>query len=189
MDVKQKSEYKDMMGRPLIFLDLEATGLRIQRHEILEIGALKVSPENPYKVLDKLEIKVKPEYMRRADKDALKLVGYTDKEWESAISLKEALEKLDKFGKEGVLAGYNVSFDWAMLDKAYFSLGRIDPFYYHRLDVMPMAFIKLHDQSKLKRFSLGEISDYFGIKRDVTHRALSDAEATYLVFKKLIELK
>ncbi len=185
MDIKTDAHKTVMRGRPLIFLDLETTGLKVQQHEILEIGALKVEPKKPFKVVDQLEIKVKPKNIHKADKDALKIVGYTDQEWENATSLEEALTKLTEFGEDGVLVGCNVCFDWAFLDKAYFSLGKQDPFYYHRLDIVPMAYLKLFAHGSVKRFSLGEVCKYLKIKVENKHRALADAKTTYLVFKKL----
>ena len=185
MDIKIDSNHSVMRSRPLIFLDLESTGLQIQKHEIIEIGALKVDPKKPFRVLAELQICVKPEHIQNADKGALKIVGYSSEKWQDAIKLEQALSKLDEFAKDGILVGYNVSFDWAMLDRAYFALGRQDPFYYHRLDVMPIAYSKLFSARKIKRFSLGEICKYLNIQRDTKHRALDDAKATYLVFKKL----
>lgn len=188
MDIKSSNPQINIRSRPLIFLDLETTGLIVQKIEILEIGAIKVESKKPFKVVDKLQIKVRPEKIEAADKEALKIVGYNEEEWKDAISLKEALNKLENFGKEGILVAYNTSFDWAVLDKAYFSIGKIDPFYYHRLDVMPMAYLKLFGKRSLNRFSLGEICKYLKIERETKHRALSDAWVTYLVFKKLFSL-
>ncbi len=189
MDINSlKNSDKKMRDRPLIFIDLETTGLRIQRHEIIEIGALKISPKPPFNIIEEMEIKVKPKHPEWGEKEAFKITGYSASEWENAVNLEEALKNLDEFGKDGIMAGYNVNFDWAMLDRAYYTLGRIDPFYYHRLDVMPMAYIKLFSQKKITRFSLGEVCKYLKIDRGNMHRALDDAKATYLVFKKLFEM-
>ena len=152
MDIKTDAHKTVMRDRPLIFLDLEGTGLEVQKHEIIEIGAVKVNSKRPFKILDKFSIKVKPDNLPAADKVALKMVGYSKEAWKDALTLKEALEKLDQFAQGGVLVGYNVTYDWALLDKAYFALGRQDPFYYHRLDVMPMVYLKLFNKRVLKRF-------------------------------------
>ncbi len=189
MDIKTDAHHTTLRQRPLIFLDIEATGLEIQKNEIIEIGALKVSPKKPFKILDELNLKVKPKHIENADKAALKIVGFTVEKWQDAIDIQEALKKLDDFAEEGVIVGYNVNFDWAILDKAYFEQGRQDPFYYHRLDVMPMAYVKLFNKRSLRRFSLGEIARYFGIKERAKHQALDDARTTYQIFKKLLNLK
>ncbi len=184
MDITNTSQL-DFRSRPLIFLDLETTGLKVQRHEIIEIGALKISPKKPFKVLGKFEIKVKPENIKLAEAAALKITGYNDEEWKDGKNLKFALEALEEFCKDGILVGYNVSFDWAFLDKAYFTIGKTDPFYYHRIDVMAMVYFKMFPDQKMKRFSLGEACRLLNVKRKTAHRALDDARVTYLVFKKL----
>lgn len=187
MDIKTDSNKNGIRRRPLIFLDLEMTGLQTQKHEIIEIGALKVNPEPPFEIIEELEIKVKPKNIQSADKDALKIVGYSEEAWRKAVDLQLALKKLDKFGAEGVMVGFNVTADWAFIDKAYFEQGRLDPFHFRRLDVMSMAYLVLFDEESIKRFGLGELCRFFGINRDGKHQALDDAKVTYLVFKKLFE--
>ncbi|MFA5932875.1 MAG: 3'-5' exonuclease [Microgenomates group bacterium] len=187
MNIKQDKNPSEMRDRPLIFLDIESTGLDIQNHEIIQIGAIKTSSQKPFKMVAEINLKVKPERIEDADKDALKLVGYTEAGWKDAISLQEALTILDDFAKGGVLVGYNVNFDWAILYKAYHGLGRIDPFYYHRVDVMSMAYLTFFPKEEIKRFSLGEICTHLKINRDAAHDALDDAKVTYLVFKKLMK--
>ncbi|MDO8498252.1 MAG: 3'-5' exonuclease [bacterium] len=189
MDIKVDAAKTSMRSRPLIFLDLESTGLNVQEHEILEIGALKTNPRPPFRVLGELEIKVKPENLEKADKDALKIAGFSSEGWKDALPLKEALLLLDKFAQDGVLVGFNVTYDWAMLDRAYFSQGRCDPFYYHRLDVMSMAYFKLFKKRTIARFSLGNIVKFLKVERGTKHRALEDARATYLAFRALFALK
>lgn len=188
MDIKTDSSKTILRHRPLIFLDLEFTGLLTQKHEIIEIGALKVEPKKPFKILSEFNLKVKPKYIERADQEALKITHYSPDSWKNALELKEALEQLDEFADNGVLVGYNVSADWAMLDKVYFQENRQDPFYYLRIDVMSIAYAKLFSRRTLKRFSLGEVSKYLKIDRGTQHRALDDSKTTYLVFRKLMEL-
>jgi DNA polymerase-3 subunit epsilon len=187
MNIKQDKNPSEMRDRPLIFLDIESTGLEIQKHEIIQIGALKTDSKKPFKIVDQINIKIKPERIKDADKDALKIVGYTEAKWKDGITLKEALAILDEFAKGGIIVGYNVNFDWAILNHAYHGFGRVDPFYYHRVDVMSMAYLKFFSIKTLKRFSLGEICTHLKIKRDAAHDALDDARVTYLVFKKLMQ--
>lgn len=187
MDIKTDSNKNGIRSRSLIFLDLEMTGLETQKHEILEIGAMKVNPQTPFEIVDELEIKVKPKNIRTADKDSLKIVGYTEEGWKNALDLDSALKKLDKFASEGVIIGFNVAVDWAFLDKAYFEHGRLDPFHFRRLDVMSMAYLVLFEEQSIKRFGLGELCKFFNIEREGKHQALDDAKSTYLVFKELFE--
>lgn len=175
-----------MRNLPLVFIDIESTGLSVQDNEIIEIGALKVEGKPPFNIIDQLNLKVLPQNIEKADKDALKIVHYSKESWQDGLGLEKALLALDEFCKNGaVMVGFNLTFDWAILDKAYHLFGRIDPFHYHRIDVLAIAYYKLFAQEKLQRFSLGELCKYFGIERETKHQALDDAKVTYLVFKKL----
>lgn len=189
MDIQQiKNPDLNFRQRNLIFLDLETTGFSVDRNEILDIGALKVENNFPFKILGEFELQVKPTHLETADKESLKIVRFSETAWQNAKDLNIALSLLDNFGSGGILVGFNISFDWATLTKAYSSLGRTDPFYYHRLDIMTVAFTKLYNQPTLKRFSLGELCKFFQIDRSSHHQALSDIKATYEVFKKLMDM-
>ncbi len=187
MDIYADNGVFNMRHRPLIFVDIETTGLAVQKHEIIEIGALKVEPKKPFKIIEELSIKVKPTNLEVADRKSLATVNFTQSEWSKALRLEDALRQLYIFGLGGVMVGFNVNFDWAFLDRAYFQSGLSDPFYYHRLDVMSMAYMVLFRKKSLKRFSLKELSKYLKISNSVEHRALADIKITYLVFKKLFE--
>ncbi|MCL5409878.1 MAG: 3'-5' exonuclease [Patescibacteria group bacterium] len=189
MDIHTDTSHTTLRQRPLIFLDTETTSLVVQENELIEIGALKVEPHKPFKILDELNVKVKPNHLDKASNASLKIVQYSDYDWQDALSLKAALVKLDKFAEGGVLVGFNTSFDWGVLDRAYYKIGKYDPFYYHRLDVMPMAYLKLFGDPQIKRFSLGELCQFFKIDRAHKHQALDDTKATYQLFLKLMELK
>lgn len=176
-----------MRERNLCFLDLETTGLNLD-HEIIEIGGLLVTQPD-FRILEEFNWKIKPHHLEKADPEALLLNGYNEKDWENSIELFEALHCLEEKAKGTIMVGYNFTFDWARLEKAFFEIGRPAPsFYYHRLDVMPQVYLKLYNEEKIKRFSLGEICDYFGIDKGCQHSAIDDARATFEVYKKLITL-
>ena len=120
--------------------------------------------------------------METASPEALKICGYTPEKWEQAIDLKTALAQLSELGRGAVLAGFNVTFDWAYLQIGFNQVDLPDPFYYHRVDVMSMVFAKYYGNAHFTRFSLSECCRYFGVNNKVAHTALSDAEATYEVF-------
>lgn len=184
--VKNDIKYRDL---PLIFLDLETTGLEVQNHEIIEIGAIRISSKFPFEIEEELSIKVAPLNIEKADKKALKVNGFTEEKWKDAMSLQKALKILEDFSKNGVIAGYNISFDWAFLHKAYSEIGKEEPFHYHRLDVLSMAYLKFYSDKSVIRFNLSNICETLKVPRGNKHEALEDARATYLVFKKLLELQ
>ena len=172
--------------RPLIFVDLETTGLDPRKHEIIQIGVLVVSQPD-FEIVRKWEVKVKPEHIETASREALELNNYDSEKWKDAIPIKKALEEFNQLAKDGILIGYNIAFDWLFLEVG-FSRHKIDPSCdYHHLDVPSMAFLALYKED-LKRLRLGEITKHFGLsRRSETHDALEDVELTYQIFRKLME--
>ncbi len=187
---KNEAEKGPMRKRPMLFLDLETTGLNPGFQEISEIGALLVSQPD-WQVLKTYEAKVLPTHIETATPEALKIGHYDAAAWaKEGRPLLQALQELSEFGQGAILAGFNVTFDWAFLQTAYNLVGLPDPFYYHRYDVMSAAFSMLYDQAgSFSKFSLNECCRYFGITNRNAHTALSDAQATYEVFVGLMKLK
>lgn len=175
-----------MKKHNLAFIDIETTGLSLGRHEIIEIGCVISTPE--FKKIEEFEIKIKPEHIGNADPVALKVNHYNEKDWKDAISLKEALSFfLDKV-KDCIMVGHNVSFDVSFLEYSFDKMGLVDTLHYHRLDTVSIAWAKLHKEPDLEHFSLRELGERFDIKNEKAHSALPDARATFMLYKKLMEL-
>ncbi|MEK7569663.1 MAG: 3'-5' exonuclease [Patescibacteria group bacterium] len=170
----------------LAFIDMEMTGLNPTEHEILELAAIITSPN--LKVLDEFEVKVKPEHIETADQTSLKISNYSAKEWGSAVSLREAMETLNAKAKDCVMIAHNVAFDSLFIEAAFAKLGIANALHYHKLDTVSVAWAKLHREPDLEHFSLRELCLRFGIENPKAHTALSDARATYALYKKLMEL-
>ena len=183
--------------RPLIFVDLEFTGLEFQ-HEIIQIGAVVVSQPastSPlvgrggpnFQIIKEWEVKVKAQHMEKADPEALKIVGYTDEKWKNAIDIRSALEKFNEIAKDGVIIGWNIAMDFLFLKKTYAQLDLKPTFHWQIIDVMSMAFLKLYKEP-LTEFRMSEITKYFDIKNDKHHDALADAIMTFEIYLKLCQI-
>jgi DNA polymerase-3 subunit alpha (Gram-positive type) len=184
-----KTDKGPMKQRALLFLDLETTGLNPGQHEITEIGALLVSQPD-YQVIKTYEAKVLPTHLETATPEALQIGHFDAAVWEKeGRPLRQALEELSAIGKGAVLAGFNVTFDWAFLQIGFNTVELPDPFYYHRFDVMSSAFTMLYNRVEMSKFSLNECCRFFGVTNKNAHTALADAEATYEVFKGLMKLE
>ncbi len=175
-----------MKERDLVFLDLEMTGLKID-HEIIEIGWLKVDPKT-LQVKEEFNIKIKPKRLDLADKKALEISGYNEADWQNAVSIEEAMKMFIEKCSGCVLCGYNFFYDWSWLYNIFNSLGAFNPpFYYHKLDIMSMAYLVLKNDIAIENFGLTNVCQYFDIKRDKCHNAFYDAKFTFEVYKKLCE--
>lgn len=170
----------------LAFIDMEMTGLNPEMHEIIELGAVITTPE--LKMIEEFDLKIKPERLSDADPVSLKVSNYSPAEWGGAVTLREAMETLNQKAKDCIMVGHNVAFDAMFLETAYARLGLQNSMHYHKLDTVSIAWAKLHREPDLEHFSLRELCLRFGVENPKAHTALSDARATYLLYKKLMSL-
>ena len=168
------------------FVDIELTGLSVGKHEIIEIGCVLTNPE--LKVIEEFELKIKPEHLEWADPVSLKISPYNEEEWAEALGLPEAMKIFTEKAKESIMVGHNVAFDSGFLEYAFGQTGIQNLMHYHKLDTISIAWAKLHKSPDLEHFSLRELCARFGIVNEKAHTALSDARATFELYKKLMEL-
>ena len=178
----------------MAFIDLETTGLDPERHEIIEIGVIIVrqtfTADNQavFEVIEELEYKVKPEHLETAEPEALRINGYNESEWLFSADLKAVMQIVADKTADCIMVGQNVHFDWKFLEAGFKKCGLSNKMHYHKLDTISIAWAKLHRAPDLEHFSLRELCLRFGIKNEQSHTALSDARATFLLYKKLLEL-
>lgn len=175
-----------MRKNNLAFIDIETTGLNLLEHEIIELGCVLVAPD--MKVIEEFDIKIKPEHIENANPTSLKVNHYKEEDWKDAMSLKDAMKIFSKKVKGAIMVGQNIAFDSSFLEFAFAKLNMENTMHYHKLDTIAIAWAKLHRDPELKRFSLREMCLRFGIKNERSHTALSDARATFELYKKLMEL-
>ena len=86
------------------------------------------------------------------------------------------------------MVGHNVAFDAGFLECAFNKMEMQNTMHYHKLDTVSISWAKLHNDPKLEHFSLREMCVRFDIKNEHAHTALSDARATFELYKKLMSL-
>lgn len=175
-----------MRKNNLVFIDIETTGLNVSKHEIIEIGCILTTPK--LEVIEEFELKIKPERIEDADPTSLKINHYKEEEWQDALPLEKAMKILSEKTKGFIMVGQNVAFDSMFLEFNFSKLGIVNEMHYHKLDTISIAWAKLHREPDLNHFSLREMCVRFGIKNEHSHTALSDARATYELYKKLMNL-
>lgn len=173
----------EFRNRPLLFIDLEMTGLDVSRHEIVEIAALLV-PQPDFSIANSYYAKIRPEHIETADLKAMKKNSYDPKSWSDAISLRQALLDLSQMAPDCLLAGWAVQNEWDFLNAA---LARENlPYFYHHhlIEVSTLAFVRLYPESDVKFLNLNRVCKKLGIYLD-HHKPDSDIRTTYEIFKKL----
>jgi len=168
------------------FIDIETTGLDVADHEIIEIGCVLTTPK--LKVIEEFELKIKPKHIKTSDPVSLKVNHYNEKDWENASELKEVMKIFSRKVENCIMVGQNVAFDSGFLERAFSQTKTKNSLHYHKLDTISIAWAKLHHDKDVEHFSLRELCLHFGIKNARPHNALSDARATFELYKKLLSM-
>ncbi|MGB4863293.1 MAG: 3'-5' exonuclease [Tepidiformaceae bacterium] len=179
----------DLNGSTSLYVvDLEMSGPNAQMHEVLDLAGVRATLAPKFPEEASWGERVKPRHIGNAVPGALKVVGYSSKQWKAALELEDALEKFSAAGENAVITGWGIGQDMAFLVETYRRLNRPWPFASVAFDVQPVARILLRETGQVDRFNLGHVADRLGIGRMGEHGALADAYATYDVLVKLMEL-
>ena len=172
----------------LLFVDTETTGLDPSRHELLEVAAIRTSPDG-LTIISKYEAKLKPLHLETAEPKALQVNGYSAEEWadDKCVSPVRVVDALQKMAGGTVLVGQNVSFDEGFLSPLFISTGLNPPWGYHRVDTVSLAW-PLFVHTGLEGLSLSKLCAFLGVAQMPTHRAAADVEACRQVYLKLMDM-
>jgi len=182
MTSKKKIDFRD---RKLLFVDLETTGLDLEKHEIIEVGCLVVDGKS-LEIIGEYHAKVKPEHIETASKAGLEVSGYSERKWKDARPTKEVLREVVKLAPGAMIAGWKVDFDWWFLITNFKKFRIKHKFDYHLIDLISVAYEHLRSQKKPKILSLRNVARNLGIKVAEQHSAMTDVKAAYKIFKKLM---
>lgn len=162
-----------------VVVDTETTGLQYQSDQIVELTAIRFRDWEPVEIFTSL---VNPG--RPIPEEASGIHGITDDMVENAPRIEEIIESFDKFIGDDSLVGHNLPFDLNFLDYAgseYFNTKRK---YYDTLTLAKLLDLNV-DNNKLTT-----LSGHFAIRDNSSaHRSASDALASGLLFKKLVDMK
>ena len=170
--------------RPLIIVDLETSGLIAGKHEILEIGAIRVNQQT-LEDEGRLEHKISMQHPELAEPKALEVNGYRPEDWVSSIPLYTMMERFSRFAKDGALFSQCIAFEASFLKAAGEQTGYpLDSFMdYHYLD---LSSINWFLNPKRESLSLKNICIELGIDPEPSiHRAINGAEKAVQILRKL----
>ena len=170
---------------PLAFIDVETTGLDPTRHEIVEIGVVRVRGDTLAEI-DRTDVRIRPQHLDRADPSALALNGYSEGAWENATDLAEALDFVAPLLGGAIMAGHNVSFDRGFLDASWSRTGVRPPeMDHHVLDTATLAW-PLLAAGLVDSLSLRDVCGRLGVSLEEPHRALADAFRSLEVARRIL---
>lgn len=157
-----------------VALDFETTGLRPDRDEIIEIGAVRV---HNHEVVDTFSALARPS--SPLSEFTTNLTGITQAMVDAAPPLADSLGPLMDFIGDAPLAAHNAAFDFAFLREALKGQGRELP--NPIVDTLALSHLAFPE---LRTHNLKRIAKELKIKQGQHHRALDDA----LVCGKILSL-
>lgn len=160
-----------------VILDLETTGLDVDKDRIIEIGAIRVSED---KIANSYQCFIKQS--GNIPENIVKLTGITDEVIKKeGIDEEKAIRNLMEFiGKDNVI-GYNIKFDLSFIRRAC-ERHKVDNVIRKTMDVLSLARKKLEN---VDNYKLETVAHALGIQIGTSHRSLEDCKLIYEAYSKL----
>lgn len=184
-----------MKSRTLAFIDTETTGLEVSdtNHEVIEFA---IVIEKGGKILSKQVHKIKPHRLFLAQEKALEVNGYTEKDWEDAISKEEAGQIIKhtlcyEYNSDLLIVGHNVNFDRDGINALLKECGLKNKYggdltITHRcFDTQALVMEHLFDLG-LHSSSLKNIRTFFNWSHQKAHTSLQDTLDCRKLYHKLL---
>jgi len=157
-------------------VDTETTGGRPAEDRIMEIAIIV---HNGKRVVETFSTLVNPQ--RHIDPFVSAMTGITEDMVADAPKFEDIYQKVQELTEGKIFVAHNARFDYGMIRNEYKRLNR--QFLRKQLCTVKVA---RHVFPGLPSYSLGRLCDSIGIKLNNRHRAFGDAEATALLFEKLL---
>ncbi len=160
-------------------VDLETTGLNPKTSEIIEIAAVKVKDGV---ITEKFDTLIKPS-IGFIPENITKLTGITNPLVIDKPKIEQVFPEFLDFIKDSIIIAHNAKFDLSFLNETSYQLtGKLI-----QNPVICTLILSSRLFPDLRSKSLSHLAYYFNITYRRKHRALSDAEVTYELFKKIVE--
>ena len=166
------------LARPIVFIDLETTGINIATDRVIEIAIIKIMPDKTKHVKHKL---VNPQMP--IPKNSSDIHGITDDKVKDAPAFKDVANELKQFIDNADLSGYNSNrFDIPLLMEEFLRAGIVlDMTNRRMLDVQTIFHMmeKRTLEAAYKFYCEKELID--------AHSAEADASATWEILEAQLE--
>ncbi|MBQ1722995.1 MAG: 3'-5' exonuclease [Muribaculaceae bacterium] len=162
------------LRNPIIFFDLETTGVDIMSDRIVELSLIKVYPNGTEEVKSR---RLNPE--RPIPAEATKVHGITDDDVKDAPTFKQVAKDLARIFEGCDVAGFNSNrFDIPLLEEEFLRAGVDFDFSKRRFIDVQTIFHKMEQRTLIAAYKF-----YCGKDLTDAHSAEADTRATYEVLK------
>ena len=192
---------------PILFFDLETTGLDNEKDEIIQLACLATSGYPEFQVVNKFNTRVMPTEKGKARlKESIETGGnpvkYTDKAWEGAPSEKVVMTHFKVFCKKyaklprksrnggtyyvAQLLAHNASFDKGFILAAAKRHNMFLPANLIMMDSLQLAmFVGMITRNPFESLKLGALCEEYEVPLTNAHDALADVEALVMLTREL----
>lgn len=160
---------------PLVFIDLETTGLSPDKERIVEVSAIRY--DAPFVATACFNTMINPQ--RHIPDRAYEVHGISDDDVELAPVFADIVPDLAAFVEGANLIGHNIMFDLRFLYRAGLDLSE-SVRYFDTVQIAKAA------NPEVSNHKLVTLCSHYGIYRNNAHTALSDCYATAKVFENLL---
>lgn len=167
-----RTKFIPMNEAEFCIVDIETNGSKIEKHQIIEIAALKIRDG---KIIDKFESLVK---CKEINEHISEITGIRVDDTKDAPMLKEVLYKFKLFLGDAVFIAHDVKFDYRFISQSLEKIG-LEPLLNRSLCSLAIAERALVSY----RYALSYLSDTFNLNpHAMHHRAMSDVVTTHALF-------
>lgn len=165
----------------LLWIDTETTGLDPLKHEVIDIAVIRTDIHGT--VMGSFNSKVAPKHIETAEKQALQVNKYNEKDWKDAPNWTDVQTYIvGKFGYEPyVAAGWNIQFDLQFirfpLNARRMKIG------YHGLDLMGIGWLEI---KHINKPHLIDLCTELNVQLKDEHTAYGDIFACVKCYQKLV---
>ena len=158
-------------------VDIETNGSKIEKHQIIEIAAVKVKNNE---IIDSFESMVQ---CSEINPHITAITGISVDQTIDAPPVTEVLKKFKLFLGDAVFVAHDVKFDYKFISLSLKKIGLL-PLLNRSLCSLGLAERTIESY----RYALSYLNEYYNLHPDATHhRAMSDVMTTYKLFVKSLE--
>ena len=167
----------NLLDSTFVVIDLETTGFNVEHAEVIDIAAVRVEGGI---ITEKFSSLVYPGFF--IPERIRKLTGITNAMLIGQPKIEEVFPEFLEFIGDNILVGHFIEQDIKFLDKYHKRL------YGKRFRRPTLCTLKLSRKlfPNLKKYSLENLSEFFGYETNGIHRALKDAELTAQIFLRML---
>jgi len=167
------------INKPIVFFDLETTGINVTTDRIIEICMIK---ENPDGTTEELYSKLNPEPVM-ISAEATAVHGITNEDLVGEPKFSELADRIIEFIDGCAIGGYNIiRFDLPLLLEELVRCGKPYNFKKHQI----FDSYRIWTKSETRTLT-GAVKRYLGEDHTYAHQAKADVEATAKILKRQLE--